>query len=173
MKLNMESEFLPKNPNCRSKLMIFINEMFFFAIFEIQAQVKTGAEGYRKGDIYSLGVILWELLRRQSLANYLGVKEESEVRRTILQGYNNNITGHTSSSSKVETSISQILFWPRALALLSEETYIQSSEGSKAGWATQLGQIRDCIADSLRFEPDARPDIKSVRQRLRPLHKGM
>jgi len=147
----------------KSTIKKLFNNLFRKSIF-LQAQIKTGAEGYRKGDIYSLGVILWELLRRQSLANYLGLKEESEVRKTICQGY----LAHTLK----ETS-SQVLFWPRALALLSEETYIQSSEGSKAGWATQIGQIRDCIADSLRFEPDLRPDIKSVRHRLRPLHKGM
>jgi hypothetical protein len=71
-------------------------------------------------------------------------------------------------------------FWPAALALLNEQSYVQSSEGNKGtgnggstGLGSQLAQIREYIGDCLKWEPDARPDIKAVRHRLRPLHKGM
>lgn len=149
-----------------------------------QRHSKSGVEGYRKGDMYSLGVILWELLRRQSLANYLGLKEELEIREIVCNGYATTVQSSSpeivseneKSSLNGEFSDGDEIrdpFWPRALALITEDSSTLSSEGNKTGWACQLGQIKDCIADCLKFEPDSRPDVKSVRNRLRPLHKGM
>jgi len=148
-----------------------------FALGMLQTQARGGTEAYRKGDVYSLGVILWELLRRQSLSAFLGIKDEAEVRSVVIRGYfSENLLGMEDYASDGNEEP----FWPSALALLTSDSYIQSSEGNKGsgnggstGLGPQLGSIREVLGDCLKWEPDARPDIKAVRHRLRPLHKGM
>jgi len=36
-----------------------------------------------------------------------------------------------------------------------------------------LTQVMDTLESCLQFDPELRPDLKSVRIKLRPLHKGM
>lgn len=126
-----------------------------------------------------MGIILWELLRRQTLANYLGLREELEIREIVCKGHPSaqslEIVGKEKFQDFSGGDSPRDPFWPRALALITEESSTLSSEGknflhviknrnplnsllagNKTGWASQLGQIKECIADCLRFEPDAR-----------------
>jgi len=185
-----------------------------------QAHSKTNIEAHRSADIYSLGVILWELLKRESLSTFLGLKEEGEIRKEILYGGNifstsckNNKNKRASRSACMETKISlkqldrtnidnssgdsstnsnnmdvgsgpnnndnliskprvrycSTSFWPKALAVLNE----CDRNGNKCDGSLYSSQIIECLRDCLRFESEQRPDIKTVRFRLRPLHKGM
>ncbi|CAL8104389.1 unnamed protein product [Orchesella dallaii] len=152
---------------------------------------KNCVEGLRKGDIYSLGIILWELIRRESLASYLGLKDEKEVRERICHG----ITIPFQTSSKLSSVNLQVdpdeLFWPATL-LTIELQFGEDKKGATQGQQlpqsqqangksnnhsghgiNHFDQIRECLKDCLSHEPEMRPDIKAVRMRLRPLHKGM
>ena len=186
-----------------------------------------------------MGIILWELLRRDSLENYVGIKSENELRQHII--------------------LNSVTFWSRALASLSTELLatntstattgallcppspnfihrsrptsfcksgrfnsnsspisnkISTSPVSKYGAKhhqqhsamtmtvtnnnfnelsseglsplnsnntsvppppafTTSSQIIETLSTCLQFDPDLRSDIKTVGNRLRPLHKGM
>lgn len=143
-------------------------------------------EGLRKGDIYSLGIILWELIRRESLSIYLGIKDEKQIRERICQG----VTIPFQPSSKMGTVTVEVdpdeLFWPGTLQsceLPFGEKQQNNSKISSGGGGVpsannsnginHFDQIRECLKDCLSCEPETRPDIKAVRTRLRPLHKGM
>ncbi|CAG7826833.1 unnamed protein product, partial [Allacma fusca] len=128
----------------------------FSDIFKNTQNRSVVIDNHRKGDMYSLGVILWELLKRESLATFLGIKDEREIRAEICQKGNS--------------------FWPQTLAILNSEAQLQpvatNTGNCSAGTIIPSG-VLDCLKDCLSFDPDQRPDIKSVRLRLRPLHKGM
>lgn len=141
-------------------------------------------EGLRKGDIYSLGIILWELIRRESLSSYLGIKDEKQLRERICHG----ISLPFQPSSKMATVTLEVdpdeLFWPSALQSFElpfdEKPQLNSCKAAggvvaanNTNGINHFDQIRECLKDCLSCEPDARPDIKAVRLRLRPLHKGM
>lgn len=141
-------------------------------------------EGLRRGDIYSLGIILWELVRRETLSSYLGLKDEKQIRERICHG----ISIPFQASSKMVSITLEVepdeLFWPtmlQSLVLPMDEKQQLNSSKSFAGVAptnntngiNNFDQIRECLKDCLSCEPETRPDIKAVRMRLRPLHKGM
>lgn len=136
-------------------------------------------EGLRRGDIYSLGIILWELIRRESLSSYLGIKEDKEIRERICHG----ISVPFQSSSKMSTVTVDVdpdeLFWPTTLQSFElpcddkKQQLNGKSAANNSSGINHFDQIRECLKDCLSVEPETRPDIKAVRMRLRPLHKGM
>ncbi|ODN00534.1 Atrial natriuretic peptide receptor 1 [Orchesella cincta] len=149
---------------------------------------KNCVEGLRKGDIYSLGTILWELIRRESLSSYLGLKDEKQIRERICHG----ITIPFQTSSKLSSVNLQVdpdeLFWPATLLSLEVQfddkkphqqhglqppTQQNGKSNNSGNGINHFDQIRECLKDCLSHEPEMRPDIKAVRMRLRPLHKGM
>lgn len=165
-------------------LVIYI--CIHFVCMQAQAQ-KSCVEGLRKGDIYSLGIILWELIRRESLSSYLGIKDEKQIRERICQG----VTIPFQPSSKLGAVTVEVdhdeLFWPSTLQSselpFGEKQQLNNSKTFGGGGGVQptnnanginhFDQIRECLKDCLSCEPETRPDIKAVRMRLRPLHKGM
>lgn len=191
---------------------------------DFQKQVKNVVEGYRRADIYSLGIILWELLRRELLTNYMKNKTELEIREHIcqnitfwpctLQALSNELAN--SSTTPTPTAATTVTLAPpspnnfiqrstsfyknRRLTLSSGTITATTKLSTKNNnnnynhYNSQLNinnlatsatmnnnnnlsisapQVIEALGLCLSFDPNLRPDIKTVRTKLRPLHKGM
>ncbi|KAG8315278.1 hypothetical protein J6590_074376 [Homalodisca vitripennis] len=95
--------------------------------------------GSQKGDVYSFGIILYELHSRKGpFGDSTGLSTAEILRRVI------HYCGHEPP------------FRP-PLELLENS----------------FDFVRDCLKECWQENPDDRPDIKTVRTRLRPMRKGM
>ncbi|KAM7281945.1 guanylate cyclase 32E [Ixodes scapularis] len=96
--------------------------------------------GTQKGDVYSFGIILFEVLGRQGPYGRTSLLPSEMVRRVM---------------------------WPekQAVPFRPQLWDLPEREGTEC--------VRDCMVDCWAEDPDARPDFKAIRTRLRPMRKGL
>lgn len=117
----------------------------------LRDQTGLVSRGTQKGDTYSFGIILYEILGRCGPWGNSSLSPSEIVKRVITRTYGAEP------------------FRPRLDVLYTKTNNSQSAEVSAS--------VRDCVVASMTScwneNPEERPDFKNLRARLRPIRKGM
>lgn len=129
-------------------IFCFYSELLWKSPEILRDQMGTFSKGTQKGDVYSFGLILYEILGRSGPWGKTGFSPSEIVRRVITRTFG------------IEP------FRPSLDLLVAKRHTCELSE-----------YVYDCIVQSMvscwAENPDERPDFKNLRGRLRPIRKGM